>query len=94
MLPDDSTDLFQCNMLDCHLDQPSKSFKDGAYKVIDQLCFAEFLFYYYIVKKHVGNSEDDCQPVLLDDTIMKSIHAEINFPKVIPLTTFKEKLHC
>ena len=26
VLPDDSTDLFQRNMLDCYLDQPSKSF--------------------------------------------------------------------
>ena len=51
VLPDDSTDLFQCNMLDRHLDRPSKSFKNGASKVIDQLCFAEFLSYYYILKK-------------------------------------------
>ena len=43
VLPDDSTDLFQCNMLDRYLDRPSKSFKNGASKVIDQLCFAEFL---------------------------------------------------
>ena len=81
-------------MLDRYLDRPSKSFKNGAYKVIDQLCFAEFLSYYYIVKKPVGNSENDCQPVLLDYTIMESNHAQTHFPKVVPLMTFKEKLHC
>ena len=66
----------------------------GAYKVIDQLGFAEFLSYYYIVKKSVGNSENICQPMLLDDTVMESNHAETHFPKVIPLMTFKEKLYC
>ena len=53
-----------------------------------------YLTTYYIVKKPVGNSENDCQPVLLDDTIMESNHAETRFPKVVPLMTFKEKLHC
>ena len=94
MLPDDSTDLFQRSMLDRYFDRQSKSFQNGAYKIIDQLCFAEFLSYYYIVKKPVENSENDCQPVLLDDTIMESNHAETHFPKVIPLMTCKEKLHC
>ena len=32
--------------------------------------------------------------MLLDDTIMESNHAETHFPKVVPLMTFKEKLHC
>ena len=92
--PDDSTNLFQRNMLDRYLGWPSKNFKNGAYKVIDQLCFAEILSYYYIVKKPAGNSENVCQPVLLDDTVMQSNHAETHFPKVVPLMTFKEKLQC
>ena len=94
LLPDDSTDLFQRSMLDRYFDRRSKSFQNGVYKVIDQLCFADFLSYYYIVKKPVENSENDCQPVLLDDTIMESNRAETHFPKVIPLMTFKEKLYC
>ena len=93
LLPDDSTDLFQRNMLDRYIDRPSKSFQNGAYKV-NQLCFAEFSSYCYLVKKRVANSENDCQPVLLDDTIMESNHAETHFPKVILLMIFKEKLHC
>ena len=80
-------------MLDRYLDRPSKNFKISAYKVIDQLCFAEFFSYYYIVKKPVGNSENNCQPVLLDDTIMESNHAETHFPKVVALMNYKEKLH-
>ena len=94
VLPDDNNDLFQRNMLVRYLDRPSKSFKNGAYKVIGQLCYAEFLSYYYIVKETVGNSKNDCQPVFLDDAIMESNHAETHFPKVVTLMTFKEKLHC
>ena len=84
-LSDVSTDLFQRNMLDRYLVRPSESFKNDAYKVIDKPFFTEFLSYYYIVKKPVRNSENDCQPELLDDTIMESNHAETHFPKVIPL---------
>ena len=36
-LPDDSTDLFQRNMLDRYIDRPSKHFKNGRYRQIDQL---------------------------------------------------------
>ena len=39
-------------------------------------------------------SENYCQPVLLDDTIMGSNHVETHFPKVIPLMLFKEKINC
>ena len=35
-LPNDSTDIFQYNMLDCYLDQPDKIFKLRQYQLIDQ----------------------------------------------------------
>ena len=72
-LHNDSTDLFQRNMLDRYLDQS-----------------CEFLSHYCIVKKPAGNSGNNSQPVLLDDTIMQSNNAERNFPKVVPLMTIKK----
>ena len=36
-LPDDSTDIFQRNMLDRYIDRPNKHFKNGRYRQIDQL---------------------------------------------------------
>ena len=42
LLPDDSTDLFQRSMLDRYFDRQSKSFQNGAYKIIDQLVLQSF----------------------------------------------------
>ena len=62
-LPNDSTDLFQRNMLDRYIDRPNEHFKNGQYRQIDQLCFAEFLSLYYVLVKTTQISENDCQPV-------------------------------
>ena len=34
-LPDDSTDVFQRNMLDRYLDRPDREFENGKFEVID-----------------------------------------------------------
>ena len=90
-LPDDSTDLFQRNMLDRYLDRPTRDFENEKYNIIDQLCFAEFLSLYYTDRKSKDCSSNDCQPVELDDPLMESNHAENSFPKIIPLMSSKEK---
>ena len=41
-LLDDSTDIFQRNMLDRYFDRPNENFNNGKYKNIDQFCFADF----------------------------------------------------
>ena len=68
-LPGDSTDIFQRNMLDRYLDRPNENFKNGEYKIIDQLCFAKFLSLYYVDAKPVKISENDSHPVVLNDLI-------------------------
>ena len=93
-LPDDSTDIFQRNMLDRYLDRPNENFKNGEYKIIDQLCFAEFLSLYYVDAKQLEISENDSQPVVLNDELMNSNHEESIFPKIVPLMSSKEKLKC
>ena len=42
-LPEDSTDIFECNILDRYIDRPGKNFMAGRYRAIDVMCFAEFL---------------------------------------------------
>ena len=42
-LPEDSTDIFECNILDRYIDRPGKNFMAGTYRAIDVMCFAEFL---------------------------------------------------
>ena len=93
-LPDDSTDIFQRNILDRYLDRPNENFKNGEYKIIDQLCFAEFLSPYYIDAKQSEIFENDSQPVVLNDELMNSNHQESIFPKIVPLMSSKEKLKC
>ena len=90
-LPGDSTDIFQPNMLDRYLDRPNENFKNGEYKVIDQLCFAEFLSLYYVDAKQIAISENDSQPVVLNNELMDSNHEESIFPKIVPLMSSKDK---
>ena len=93
-LPGGSTDIFRCNMLDRYLDRPNENFKHGDYKIIDQLCFAEFLSLYYVDAKQIEICENDSQPVVLNDELMDSNHEESIFPKIVPLMSSKEKLKC
>ena len=86
-LPDDSTDIFQRNMLDRYIDLPNKNFMGG----IGAMCFAEFPSYYYIAPKSIKDIDSDCQPIVLDDKLMESNHAKSGYPKVIPLMPIKEK---
>jgi len=49
---------------------------------------------YYVVSKTTVTSENDCQPVILDDEVLELNHGESKFPKNIPLMSSKEKLKC
>ena len=93
-LPGDSTDIFQHDMLDHYLDRPNENFKNGEYKIIDQLCFAEFLSLYYVDAKQIEISENDSEPVVLNDELMDSNHEESICPKIVSLMSSKEKLKC
>ena len=42
-MPSDSTDIFKKNMLDRYMDRPNRTFKNGKYRMLDAICFAEFL---------------------------------------------------
>ena len=50
-LPDGSTDIFQRNMLDRYTNIPDSHFQNGEYAILENLCFAEFLSYYYAESK-------------------------------------------
>ena len=94
-LPDDSTDIYQRNILDRYIDHPNEHFKNGGYKQIDQLCFADFLSLYYVLPKTTQISENDCQPVVLNDELMELNHRQSRYPVKIELMTHdNEKLKC
>ena len=66
-LPEDSTEIFQRNMLDRYLDRPDESFKNGMYREISNMCFSKFLFLLYLKSRTTKDPEYDYQPVILDD---------------------------
>ena len=64
--PDDSTDIFQRNMLDRYTDRPDSHFQNGKYAILENLCFAEFISYYYVESKiNETSNYNDSQPVVL-----------------------------
>ena len=93
-LPEDSTDIFQRNMLDRYLDLPDESFRNGMYRVISNVCFSEFLSLFYPKLRTTTDFENDYQPVILDDELLETHHKDSNYPKEIPLMSSKEKLKC
>ena len=76
-LPNDSTDIFQYNMLDCCLDQPDKIFKLRQYQIIDQFCFPEFLSLYYTDPRPLESTENNCKQVALNDEIIELNHDDL-----------------
>ena len=50
-LPEDSIDIFQRNMIDRYIDRPNSSFLNGKYRILDYLCYAEFLAHYYLLPR-------------------------------------------
>ena len=91
-IPGDNTDIFKRYMLDRYFDRPNEIFKSGEYIIIDQLCFPDFLSLYYIDAKQIKISEDNSQPVVLNNELIDSNHEESIFSKKISIDVFKGKL--
>ena len=91
--PESSRDIFKTNMLDWYKDRPSSKFGAGQYSVVNEMCFAEFLRFYYLKRDLVSN---DNLPVELTGTDIENKHfpSSTNYPKLIPLTSTKDKMQC
>ena len=90
-LPKESIDVFKRNMLDRYIDRPNKAFKGGEYKLLDSLCYAEFLAYYVLDTSEKPELGNDYQPkVLLKD--IENSDPLLRLPKSVPLMSSKEKL--
>ena len=66
-LPEASTDIFKCNMLDRYIDRPDSTFQGGKYAEIDKLCHLEFLSSYYLILKHKEDPNDNQSEILTGD---------------------------
>ena len=91
-LPEESTNIFQRNMLDRYIDQPNLNFQNEKYSVLDQMCLSEFFSYCYVAPKSLSPFENDSQPVELGDALIETNHSKCSLPDNIPLISSKEKL--
>ena len=64
-------------------------FAAGKYSVADQMCYAEFLRYYYLIYK---SGHNDNQPEELTDNLLEdnSLCSPVNHPKTLPLMSSKK----
>ena len=94
-LNDDSTDIFNSNIIERYCDRPNRSFMNGIYAQVDGLCLAEFASNCY--KQYLRKEDQDNynQPVILSDEALENHHdSSLMFPKTIKLMSSKETMKC
>ena len=80
-------------MVNRYNDRPHSSFAGGKFSDLNELCYTEFLRYYYSVSK--AQDGNDNQPGVLKDEISEDNLTDVNsYPKIIPLMPSKDKLKC
>ena len=90
-IPSDNTDIFKRYMLDRYFDRPNEIFKSGEYIITDQLCFPDFLSLYYIDAKQIKISENNSQPVVLNNELIDSSHeANLECQKVKAVSRYHQ----
>ena len=73
-------------MLDRYIDRPGSDFENGKYAFLENLCFAEFLSYYYVESKiNKRSNYNDRQLVVLNDEIVEGNNKICIYPKSVPL---------
>ena len=81
-------------MVDRYIDRPDMNSFGGKYSLLNSVCYAEFLGFYYLAP-NTKFKEYDYQPEELVDELMEDIHnIDHIYPKVIPLMSSKEKVKC
>ena len=73
-------------MLDRYIYRPDSHFENGKYAFLENLCFAEFLSYYYVESKiNKRSNYNDRQPVVLNDEEVERNNKICIYPKPVPL---------
>ena len=94
-LEDDSTELYNSNIIERYSDRPNRSYMNGAFGQVDDLCLAEFAAYYYKDYKPIEDRQNDNQPVILTDQVLENQHPSSEIvPTKISLMTKTETMKC
>ena len=94
-LDDNSTDIYNSNIIERYADRPNRRYMAGAFLQVDNLCLAEFAAYYYKPYRERGTDENDNQPVVLTDGDLESqqsICCNKQLPTQITLMTRRETM--
>ena len=87
-LEDDSTEIDNSNIIERYSDRSNRSYMNGAFGQVDDLCLAEFAVYYYKDYKLIEDRQHDNQPVIIPDQILENQHSSSqNLPTKISLMT-------
>ena len=94
-MDDDSTDIFNSNIIERYCDRPDINFMNGMHSQVDQLCLAEFAADYY-KQYHMKEDQvnDNQQEVLSDDVLENHHNSNLMLPKKIRLMSSKETMKC
>ena len=94
-LDDDSTDIFNSNIIERYCDRPDRNFMNGVYAQLHGMCLAKFASHYYKQYYSKEQKDNDNQQVVLSDDAVKNQHGDHSrLPKKIKLTTRKETMKC
>ena len=94
-LEDDSTEVYNSNIIERYSDRPNRSHINGAFGHVDNLCLAEFAAYYYKNYKPIEDRQNDNHPVILTDQILDNQNSSPqNLPTKISLMTKNETMKC
>ena len=95
-LDDDSTEIFNSNIIERYSDRPDRNFMNGIYSEVENLCLAEFAAFYYKQYQTEDDKANDNQPVVLSDDLLENQHVDNGYrlPKKIKLMTKKETMKC
>ena len=95
-LDDDSTEIFNSNIIERYSDRPDRNFMNGIYSEVENLCLAEFAAFYYKQYQTEDDKANDNQPVVLSDDLLENQHVDNGYrlPKKVKLMTKKETMKC
>ena len=94
-LEDDSTDIFNSNIIDRYCDRPNTNFMNGIYSQVDEMCLAKFASHYYNQYHSREDEGNDNKPVVLSDDVIENQHHDCSrLPKRIKLMSRKETMKC
>ena len=95
-LDDDSTEIFNSDIIERYSDRPDRNFMNGIYSGVENLCLAEFAAFYYKQCQTEDDKANDNQPLVLSDDLLGNqlVDNGYKLPKKIKLIPKKATKKC